>query len=152
MRGGQSARTWSKRSRSRESDDRAVLVAQHGDVLVIDVPWLHPSANDWRRWQFMRRVREVAAWRLLVQPACRHLVPFEVPVVVRVEYTFGDRVRRDADNHTPKFLLDALVGYALQDDDFWHVPTLTITRCEDGRPRGTRIIIAPASGAGLVGT
>ena len=58
-----------------------------------------------------------------------------------VRYHFRDHGRRDPDNYTPKFLLDALVhGGVLTDDDFGHI-ALVLERGPDARPEWVEVVV-----------
>ena len=65
-----------------------------------------------------------------------------------VRYHFPDGQRRDPDNYTPKFLLDALVAAGvLTDDDFTHLD-LRIQRGADARPPWVEVVVEEMSSDG----
>ena len=84
----------------------------------IQVPQIPPSLNVWMRWHWSKQQR----YKQELTDAIRGLVmAMRLPryrlATVQIIYYFSTVRRRDADNMTPKFVLDALVrGGVLEDD------------------------------------
>jgi crossover junction endodeoxyribonuclease RusA len=118
--------------------------SSHPSTLVVTIPKLHPSINEWRRWDWRRRRYEVEEWKKLVRLCVGRPRLFAVPVHVTVSYFFPTRGRCDPDNYSPKFVMDGFVGSLLEDDDFDHVQSLAITRggVDRERPR-TEVVFVP---------
>ena len=89
-----------------------------------------PSLNQWmvmKRYQMnhLKQVwKEFGNW-MVKQNKLENKKLDKCRIVV--EYFFGDKRKRDADNYTPKNLFDSFtVSGLLIDDDFNHVQSLTI--------------------------
>ena len=110
---------------------------------------IHPSLNTWSRGNPFKVAGLKKAHDHIAQAAIHQAKvhgawdgqPFE-RARVTVRYHFPTAVRHDPDNGAPKFFLDALVaGQVLTDDDFAHVPELTITSGERAKPGWTELIV-----------
>ncbi|PTM58360.1 hypothetical protein [Desmospora activa] len=95
-----------------------------GAVIQIEVPGIPPSLNQMRNMHYYKLNRVKREWARLisiVSAARRPSKPFE-RVVVTLTYHFPDKRRRDPDNYSGKFIMDALVDMGfLIDDSFDHV-------------------------------
>lgn len=92
------------------------------------VPFALPSMNEWMRWHWRKRhgflgeLRQgvyfsLQKWinaHVMTYGVCDWKMPRRVSV--RVTHFFRTRRRRDLDNLTPKFLLDAMKGVLFEDD------------------------------------
>lgn len=120
---------------------------------VFRVEAVPPSLNSWsrRRPQAVAALkRDYAHWVAVGIAQARHRggwdgSRFERARVV-VRYHFRDHGRRDPDNYTPKFLLDAMVSAGvLADDDFDHV-ALVLERGPDARPEWVEVLVSEWEG------
>ncbi len=80
---------------------------------------LHPSLNEWAGMHHMAKAEYKLEWEQWYQTYFRinELPRFKGEVFLAIVYWFPDNQRRDFDNYTPKFLMDALVGYGAIEDD-----------------------------------
>lgn len=110
---------------------------------------VHPSLNVWSRSNpFKVATLKKAHARFVfaaVHAAKMHGHwdghPFQ-KALVTVRYHFPTRARHDPDNATPKFYLDQLVASGvLADDDFTHLPVLTIVGGSVANPGWTEIVV-----------
>jgi crossover junction endodeoxyribonuclease RusA len=88
------------------------------DGVFLVIPVIHPSVNVWKDWhwakrdRYLRELTENITWLVLAKK-----LPLTRKATVEITYFFPDRRRRDTNNYTPKFLLDALVYAGLILDD-----------------------------------
>lgn len=88
------------------------------DGVFLVIPEIHPSVNVWKGWhwakrgRYLRELTENITWLVLARK-----LPLTRNAIVEITYFFPDRRRRDTNNYTPKFLLDALVYAGLILDD-----------------------------------
>lgn len=110
---------------------------------------IHPSLNRWSRGNpfkvaELKKIHDAFAAAAIHQARIHGAWDgrcFDRARVL-VRYHFPTAVRHDPDNTTPKFYLDQLVSSGvLVDDDFPHVPSLTITSGDLARPPWTEIIV-----------
>jgi len=86
--------------------------------VLITLPWLPPSLNEWSRQHWATRHRQVTALAMeLAAIKVAYRVPRFERVRVRIIYYFRDSRPRDADNYAPKFLLDGLRQAGIIADD-----------------------------------
>lgn len=108
--------------------------------LVLVVPYLPHSINDWRRGagHFRERTAERDRWRAIIRGYAyeQRLKPLLGPVSVAMTFHWGERKRRDPDNFA-KSVLDALVYAGLIQDDGppWLVDLLLGSRWDRLEPR-----------------
>lgn len=98
------------------------LAKWHGekrcDGVFLVIPQVHPSINDWGNWHWSKRDRylrdltENITWLTIAKK-----LPMTEKAIVEITYFFRTERRRDTNNYTPKFLLDALVYAGLILDD-----------------------------------
>lgn len=131
---------------------RAVTTAQWGATyqaepmqVVITVPELPPSLNEWSRQHWRARwdrVKQYTSVFIALRGAYR-LPTFE-RARVQMVYYFRDRRRRDPDNYTPKAILDGLRHAGIIAEDHAGVLQLPQPRFEVDKavPR-TEIYIGP---------
>lgn len=89
-----------------------------------------PSLNQWMVMKRFQMNHEKQVWKefgdWLVKYNGLENKKIEKCNII-IEYFFGDKRKRDADNYTPKNLFDSFtVSGLLVDDDFNHVESLTI--------------------------
>jgi hypothetical protein len=89
-----------------------------------------PSLNEWMIMPRFKMNAQKQAWKdfgsWLVKYNHLENKKLEKCKII-IEYFFGDKRKRDADNFTPKNLFDSFtVSGLLVDDDFSHVESLTI--------------------------
>jgi len=109
-----------KRAKKKEHKTSAQWDAQiiPGGVW-IQFPKIPPSLNEWSRWHWAKRDRYLKG---LISDLQRLVQVFRLPqfesATVQVVYYFRDARRRDKDNYSGKFLLDALryAGVLLDDN------------------------------------
>ncbi|MEG0378293.1 MAG: hypothetical protein RR614_07420 [Eubacterium sp.] len=96
---------------------------------IIKIPEVPPSNNKYighdQRWQYAAAKKE---WCSII--GCYIKNPPEVPInpaEVHIHYEFGDRRRRDPDNYSGKFILDALTHYGIIHDDNFGCIRLVLT-------------------------
>lgn len=96
--------------------------------VVIEVPGIPPSLNDWMRWHPMARHQENIAWKKKVAMCClvARAKPMAGPVQVTLTYFFPTRQHRDLDNYAGKFILDGLRPSVISDDSSDVVRSLVI--------------------------
>ena len=120
-------------TKSKKRERKPVITAAQWDAqvtadgILIVVPEIPPSLNDWKAWHHMKQ-------HGYKQELYKHIgdlaMAFKLPrlkyAIVTITYFFPTRKRRDIiDNYAPKFLMDALVhGGLLEDDrsDYVEVP------------------------------
>lgn len=89
-----------------------------------------PSLNQWMVMKRYQMNHEKQVWKEFGDWLVRHngLENKQIKKCnIVIEYFFGDKRKRDADNYTPKNLFDSFtVSGLLIDDDFNHVESLTI--------------------------
>ena len=89
-----------------------------------------PSLNQWMVMKRYRMNNEKQLWKefgewIVKRDKLENMQIEKCNIVI--EYFFGDKRTRDADNYTPKNLFDAFTSSGLLiDDDFKHVESLTI--------------------------
>lgn len=85
-------------------------------------------------------------WFLLIRNAIKNEIP-KSPITlanVTITYYFKDKVRRDPDNYSGKFILDPLVTLrVLKDDSFNVIDTLKIKGFVDRQDPRVEIVIIP---------
>lgn len=103
-------------------------------VYIIEVPDVPPSNNKFIgrnvRWKYQAAKKEWKA-RIAAYAGAKPPMPLE-RATVSIFYHFGDRRRRDPDNYSGKFILDALtaLGY-IADDSFTNVRLVLACEVED---------------------
>ena len=84
----------------------------------LQVPQLPPSLNEWKNWHHMKQGRYK---KELTEAVASLKMAFRLPryekATVQVIYYFPTVRRRDADNYSGKFLLDAIKNGGLIMDD-----------------------------------
>ena len=99
--------------------------------MIITINEIPPSNNEYmgnsRSFHLYRREKD--RWHLLVRAAIseRPKEPYK-KAAVSLLYFFPDRHRRDPDNYSGKFILDALVREGILADDNFDVITLTVQK------------------------
>jgi len=97
------------------------------------IPIKNPIPPSLNQWMIMKRFQmnfEKQTWKefgewVVIYKGLQNKKIDKCEIVI--EYFFGDKRRRDADNYTPKNLFDSFtVSGLLIDDDFNHVQSLTI--------------------------
>lgn len=80
---------------------------------------LHPSLNEWTGMHHMEKAAYKLMWEKWYKTyfTVNHLPRFQGQIYMAIIYWFPDNQRRDYDNYTPKFLMDALVSYGAITDD-----------------------------------
>mgnify|MGYP001143085266 FL=1 len=82
------------------------------------MPELHPSLNEWTHWHWARRDELLDTWTEAVKWLVKHKkCPRLARARCKVIYHFEKPARRDADNFSPKLLLDAMRKGGLLVDD-----------------------------------
>ena len=122
---------------------RAEAVPGGGVRLVM--PGVPPSLNAWSRWHWGKRKAYLDRLAASVAAlACAARVPRFERAVVEVTYYFPDRRRRDKDNYSGKFLLDALCRAGVLADDCARLTRLPepVFSLDRGFPR-TEVVVRP---------
>lgn len=89
-----------------------------GTWINLTVPELHPSLNEWTHWHWGRRDELLDTWTEAVKWLVKHKkCPRLARARCRIVYYFEKPARRDADNFSPKLLLDAMRKGGLLVDD-----------------------------------
>jgi Holliday junction resolvase RusA-like endonuclease len=96
----------------------------------IIIPAIPPSYNKYMgnsKSHFVYHDKK-KKWLWLVRSALPHSYKtFDVPVAIKIEYFFKNKRRRDLDNYSGKFIMDALVYYnIIRDDSIKYVPLLIL--------------------------
>lgn len=98
-------------------------------------PSLNKFAGRENGWEYRNAKK---AWKELVHMMClaqRPQQPYAF-ALVRLEYFFPDRRRRDPDNYAGKMVLDGLTAAGvIVDDDFSHINLTLHGRVDRDRPR-----------------
>lgn len=98
---------------------RAVWDARReGEALIIVIPALPPSMNEWLRMHWAARKRQINALSghlRILAAACQ--IPKYTECQVQIRYYFRTNRRRDADNYAGKLILDALRYADILTDD-----------------------------------
>lgn len=78
----------------------------------------HPSLNTWTRWHWAKKDRKKSEWVEEIGWLCKkYNRPKYKKALVEITYYFDNKHRRDKDNYTPKFIMDALVEAGIIADD-----------------------------------
>lgn len=85
----------------------------------IQIPFVPPSLNVWKNWHWAKQQRYKKDLTAdLARLAMAMVLPCYHRASVDITYYFKTNRRRDPqDNYAPKFLMDALVGAGILDDD-----------------------------------
>ena len=99
--------------------------------MIITIPEIPPSYNKYlgnSKSHFLYH-DEKKKWVWLVRSALPHgYKQFKIPVAIKIEYRFKTRIRRDLDNYSGKFIMDALVkAKVIPDDSIKWVPIEILT-------------------------
>lgn len=104
----------------------------------ITVDGIPPSNNKYmgKSYHFEQYQSKKREWHLRVKAAAKNKPknPFE-RAVVKLTYHFRDRKRRDPDNYSGKFILDALVKEGIIKDDSFDCVTLILGQGEPNSKR-----------------
>ena len=104
-------------------------------IIIDGIP---PSNNKYmgKTYHFEQYQEKKREWHLRVKAAIKERLktPFD-KAVVKLTYHFRDRIRRDPDNYSGKFILDALVKEGIIKDDSFNCVTLIL---EQGEPNSKR--------------
>ncbi len=98
-------------------------------AVVIVIPEIPPSLNEWARWHNQKANKEKQRWGELVWACARQQLGIGgirkcgfARAEVTLKYFFPSNARRDPDNYSGKFIMDGLVSAGiLVDDSFEHV-------------------------------
>jgi len=87
---------------------------------IVDLPDCHPSLNVWTRMHFRVRNQLKKDWAEMVYYACLEakLPKISEPVEVFIIY-YHPRKTVDLDNYTPKFIMDPLKNFIVDDNIQW---------------------------------
>ena len=95
-------------------------------IVVNDIP---PSNNKFLGKQthtaVYQKLKREWHWKIKAEISDRPKKPLE-KAIIRITYFFKDRRRRDPDNYSVKFILDALVSEKIIADDNFNVISLWI--------------------------
>jgi hypothetical protein len=93
-------------------------------IYTIEIPDVHPSLNSWTKMHYMARNNLKQEWKQMVYILGKEakLPKFTKPVEVYIKY-FHPRDDVDLDNYTPKFILDGLKEFFV-DDNIQHLKKL----------------------------
>lgn len=112
-------------------------------ITVHDIP---PSLNKYlgNSHSFKEYNDDKIMWHWLIKVAIkeRPQTPIE-NARVSIQYHFKDNLRRDPDNYSGKFILDALVKERILKDDSFNNVTLTLSATFKSKEPRTEIIIEP---------
>lgn len=104
----------------------------------LTIDGIPPSNNKYmgKTYHFAQYQDKKREWHWRVKAAIKERlkVPFE-RAVVKLTYHFRDKTRRDPDNYSGKFVLDALVKEGIIKDDSFNCITLIL---EQGEPNAKR--------------
>lgn len=91
---------------------------------VIDIPDCHPSLNTWTRMHFHVRNNLKKEWETMTFYAAKEakLPMILIPVEIFITY-YHPKKNIDLDNYTPKFIIDGLKQFFVN-DDFVHLTKL----------------------------
>lgn len=93
--------------------------------MVLSVPGLPPSLNDWANWHWAKQRRIKKEWKEKVALYSLGQGYFKGPVEVKFIYFIRSSKTKDLDNFMgPKFILDGLKGSVILDDNFRCVPRI----------------------------
>ena len=95
---------------------------------VINIPAVHPSINEWKKWHYHKYNSEKQVWKDMIYVVARGGHQFKGKVKVTITYYFPDKRSRDIDNYTPKFIMDGLVSAEIIEDDNQRIVTSLTTR------------------------
>ncbi len=104
----------------------------------IIIPEIPPSWNQIMRMHHHQQDAETKKWALLVRAyAGRRDVPrFTGKVKVKITYYFKDKIKRDPDNYSGKFINDGLVAAGIiEDDSFQHIDLEIVGGLDKESPR-----------------
>ena len=117
--------------------------------LCITVPALPPSNNEFmgnsHSFHPYREKKTEWHWRIKAAIQKKPARPFR-KAVVRLHYCFPDKIRRDPDNYSGKFILDALVREGILADDSFSVVTLLLSAEVDRQNPRTEIVVEGEEG------
>jgi len=115
--------------------------------VVIVVPGVPPSLNEWMRWHPYARYQRSQEWKQKVAWVCAagQVKSFVRPVTITLTYFFPDRRRRDFDNYSGKFILDGLRPQVIPDDCSEVVKELVIRFAHDPKDPRVEVIIERAA-------
>lgn len=108
------------------------------------IPAIPPSNNEFLANSHHYRIyaEKKEEWHWLVKTAIRRRPPKPFSkAVVAITYFFPDRRRRDPDNYSGKFILDALVKEKILEDDNFYTITLVLGAEVDRKNPRTEIEI-----------
>jgi crossover junction endodeoxyribonuclease RusA len=80
----------------------------------------HPSLNEWVHWHWAKKAQEKESWIEEIGWLAKQekIAGLELQNArVEIRYYFPTKHRKDADNYTPKFLMDSLVQAGVIVDD-----------------------------------
>lgn len=105
-------------------------------IIIQDIP---PSNNKYmgnsHSFHAYRDEKEKWEWLVLSAIKKRPRKPYK-RAIVKIEYFFGDKRRRDPDNYSGKFLLDGLTKAGiLEDDSFKNVELILRGNYDKHNPR-----------------
>lgn len=126
-------------------------LAGGGRRVVIKVPAVPPSLNDWSRAHWRERYRLTGGWVALLRSATVGIGMVVGSARVTVVYSFKNRRRRDLDNLVPKFIMDGLKGRVVADDDERYVGELVLRMENGAAEEQTTIVIEPLQRTGTAG-
>lgn len=91
---------------------------------VIDIPDCHPSLNKWTRMHWALRNKLKAEWEQMTFYAAKEagLPKLKEPVEIFITY-YHPKQTVDLDNYSPKFLIDGLKQFFV-DDNILHLVKL----------------------------
>ena len=110
--------------------------------MIITIPRLHPSINEWKKWHYHKYNKIKKSWAEEMFYITRGMKGIEGKVEVTVRYYFKDKRKRDLDNYSPKFILDALVhANIIEEDNSSIVTRLSVEILHDKENPRTGILI-----------
>ena len=119
-------------------------------MILLELDQVYPSLNKWMRVHWRERARINNDWHWLILKAAQKACcgkPNYANAKVSIVLTFPVIRRRDNDNYTPKFVMDALVGAGiLQDDNAKQVQTSV--EIVVGKRTGMKIMIEEVADLG----
>jgi hypothetical protein len=95
-------------------------MAQNKREYIIEIPDVHPSLNTWTRLHWHQRNALKQYWMQMVYYAGKaaRLPKFAEPVDIFITYHHPKRTV-DYDNYTPKFAIDGLKSFIVDDNIQW---------------------------------